>query len=132
MLSVGSGENAPLLQVSQPRRPCYRLAAWHALPELPRLVQDSGRTGWYARVLRPGQLHPGAALHLVRRGPAEATVAEVNRLLYRDRTDQRALVRLLAAVELPVRLGEALAVRVRTGVVEDETPRLRGPAEVRP
>ncbi len=56
-----------LLEVSQPHLPDYRLAQRWNLPELPRLLQDSGRCGWYYRVLRPGPVSVEAPLTLVQR-----------------------------------------------------------------
>ena len=44
------------IEVSQPRLPCANLARRWQLPELPRRVEESGRGGWYARVLREGEV----------------------------------------------------------------------------
>jgi len=43
-----------LLQVTQPRQPCFKLALRFADPRLPRMMQQTGRSGWYARVLEGG------------------------------------------------------------------------------
>jgi MOSC domain-containing protein YiiM len=43
-----------LLQVTQPRQPCFKLALRFADPRLPQMMQRTGRTGWYARVLEGG------------------------------------------------------------------------------
>jgi MOSC domain-containing protein YiiM len=43
-----------LLQVTQPRQPCFKLALRFADPRLPQMMQQTGRTGWYARVLEGG------------------------------------------------------------------------------
>ncbi|MCY4010045.1 MAG: MOSC domain-containing protein [Anaerolineaceae bacterium] len=47
------------IEVSQPRLPCANLARRWQLPELPRWVEESGRGGWYARVLREGEVQAG-------------------------------------------------------------------------
>lgn len=44
------------IEVSQPRLPCANLARRWQLTELPRWVEESGRGGWYARVLREGEV----------------------------------------------------------------------------
>jgi MOSC domain-containing protein YiiM len=42
------------LQVSQPRSPCYKLALHAGRKDIgPRMI-ETGRTGWYLRVLEPG------------------------------------------------------------------------------
>ena len=43
-----------LVQVSQPRQPCRTLAARYGRSDLLKLVVDSGRTGFYLRVLEEG------------------------------------------------------------------------------
>jgi MOSC domain-containing protein YiiM len=43
-----------LLQVTQPRQPCFKLALRFADSRLLRMMLRSGRSGWYARVLEDG------------------------------------------------------------------------------
>jgi MOSC domain-containing protein YiiM len=73
-----------VIQVAQPRSPCYKLAARSGIPTLTRLFEETGRSGWYMRVLQPAPAVPTAApLHLevIERGPAFLTVAGATRLL---------------------------------------------------
>ena len=56
-----------LLQVSSPRKPCRKISAFWKRPELLGLVARSGRSGWYLRVLREGQLRAGDEVSLVSR-----------------------------------------------------------------
>ena len=44
-----------VIQVSQPRQPCWKLGVRFNLAGMARKVQASGRTGWYYRVLQPGR-----------------------------------------------------------------------------
>jgi MOSC domain-containing protein YiiM len=62
------------LQVSQPRQPCATLARRHQVPDMIKLVQRNGRSGWYLRVLRPGLLAPGDPIVVVDRPHPEWTV----------------------------------------------------------
>lgn len=55
-------------QVSQPRSPCWKLNARFGVVRLSRHVQDQRMTGWYARVLQPGQVEAGAPVELLERG----------------------------------------------------------------
>jgi MOSC domain-containing protein YiiM len=43
-----------LLEVSQPRAPCFKLAIYAKRPDAPSLITRSGRSGWYFRVVREG------------------------------------------------------------------------------
>ena len=55
------------IEISQPRLPCANLAKRWLLPDLPRRVEESGRGGWYARVLRAGFVAAGQELRRVAR-----------------------------------------------------------------
>ncbi|MFD9889660.1 MOSC domain-containing protein [Amycolatopsis sp. NPDC059027] len=61
-----------LLQVSQPRTPCFKLAMKTRRKDIIPAMIDSGRSGWYFRVLRPGTVPTSGAMKLVERsdGPS--------------------------------------------------------------
>jgi MOSC domain-containing protein YiiM len=80
-----------VLEVCQPRNPCFKLAMYRGRGDIGRRFRESGRTGWYLRVLRPGQVpvagpigvepHPmgatvGAVFDAARPGGAPAEVVE--------------------------------------------------------
>jgi MOSC domain-containing protein YiiM len=69
-----------LVQVSQPRKPCHKLARKHAVADLVVQIQAKGATGFYLRVLRPGWVRLGDSLQLVERDPAGMTIAAANRI----------------------------------------------------
>ena len=75
------------VQVSQPRMPCWKLGRRWERPGLPLEVSGSGRTGFYLRVLDPGEVGAGDALALTERPLPEWTVARVNRAMYVDKDD---------------------------------------------
>lgn len=66
-----------VLEVSQPRTPCFKLAMHRGRGEIGRLLRQSGRTGWYLRVLQPGRA-PIAGPVTVESHPMGATVAAVH------------------------------------------------------
>jgi MOSC domain-containing protein YiiM len=68
-----------LLQVTTPRSPCYKLAMRMEMPRFPKLFLESGRTGFYLRVLEEGELAAGDGIALVSRDPAAPTVLETVR-----------------------------------------------------
>lgn len=70
---------AAVLQVSQPRSPCYKLAMRVGQPQVVGAVLRSGRCGWYLRVLRPGQVSTSGEMTLLDRDEASPTVAELHR-----------------------------------------------------
>lgn len=48
-----------IIQVSQPRSPCYKLSARTQCPGLALIMQESARCGWLYRVLQPGTVSAG-------------------------------------------------------------------------
>ena len=78
------------VQVSQPRQPCWKLARRWGVEDMIALVVDSGRTGWYFRVLLEGHVAPGQELLLVDRPLPAWTVARANDVMYRRHDDPQA------------------------------------------
>lgn len=119
-VKVGSAR----LQVTQPRRPCYKLAARWGIPGLARTVQTLGRTGIYFRVLEPGAIEAGDRIQIVDRLDHSVSAAEVNRVMNVDRDDLAGIETLLASPELPPRWREQLRRRLDDGEFEDDASRL--------
>jgi MOSC domain-containing protein YiiM len=57
-----------LLQIASRREPCRKISEFWGRPDLLRHVVQTGRTGWYMRVLEEGILEAGAEIALVTRG----------------------------------------------------------------
>jgi len=55
------------LQVTQPRRPCWKISHRLGVDAASRLVAEHGLTGWYFRVLQCGEISPDASLELIER-----------------------------------------------------------------
>lgn len=47
-----------ILEVSQPRSPCFKLAMTLAAPDVVKVMLESGKTGFYLRVVREGVIEP--------------------------------------------------------------------------
>jgi MOSC domain-containing protein YiiM len=89
-----------LVQVSQPRGPCFKLAARWGHRTLPGLMARAGISGWYFRVLEPGELGTGDSLVRVK-AAGGATVADVMDVTYGEgRRDPAAIRRVLDCEEL--------------------------------
>ena len=71
-----------VVQVSQPRQPCWKLARKFKQPKLPAWVQKTGKTGWYLRVLQTGVVSPKNELTLVERGDSYWTLSRANQIMY--------------------------------------------------
>lgn len=66
-----------LVQVSQPRAPCYKLALHSGRKDIAAAMIDSGRCGWYLRTVEPGEVPTTGTLSLVERDDRNAAVAIV-------------------------------------------------------
>lgn len=88
------------LQVSQPRQPCWKLGRRWNNPLLPKQVVETGRGGWYLRVLQPGQLEAGMTVSLVQRSYPQWPISRANDAMYGRLGDRAALVELAGIPEL--------------------------------
>lgn len=86
-----------LLEVSEPRLPCWKLGARLGDPRLPKRFAAAGRPGAYLRVLAEGEVGAGDAVELVERPGHGVTVALLSEARLRDRS---LAPRLLAATSL--------------------------------
>jgi MOSC domain-containing protein YiiM len=67
-----------VLEVCQPRWPCYKLAIHRGRGDISRLMKDNGRTGWYLRVLEAGSVPVAGPISVIHRHPAGVTVFAVH------------------------------------------------------
>jgi len=88
-----------VVQVSQPRGPCFKLAARWRRRRLPAAMAREGRSGWYFRVLETGEVRAGDELRLTGR-VSDVPIAEVMRVTYVDRADGEGRARVAAVPEL--------------------------------
>jgi MOSC domain-containing protein YiiM len=66
-----------VVQVTQPRAPCYKLARRWKVKDLTALAESEGRTGFYLRVLQPGMVTANTEIQLVKRTCPEWSIARV-------------------------------------------------------
>jgi MOSC domain-containing protein YiiM len=112
------------VQVSQPRQPCWKLARRWQRPDLAMLVQHSGRTGWYLRVLQEGEATAGDQFELIERPHPAWPVAEANTVMHLRKDDRDAARALAACAALSGSWREKLVRRARAAGPEDEAARL--------
>lgn len=73
-----------VVQVSQPRQPCIKLAKKFGVKDMVLKVQQTGYTGFYFRVLEEGRVAPDAKLELLSRGEKDISVQFANHIKYHD------------------------------------------------
>jgi MOSC domain-containing protein YiiM len=109
-----------VVQVSQPRLPCFKLAIRHGLPELPEQVQQTGFTGYYFRVLKEGTVIRGDELVFQSHHPAALTVKEAADIMLAHRDDLALIRKLHDIQELAASWRTKLAERITRLTSEKE------------
>ena len=97
------------VEVSQPRQPCWKLARRWRRPDLPQRVLETGRSGWYFRVLREGQVKAGDPLTLIERPHPRWTISAVTNVLLHRRDDHQAAAELAQVTALAAGWRNALS-----------------------
>jgi len=119
------GENV-LVQVSQPRQPCWKLARRFKRKTLSLEVQRTGRTGWYFRVLRQGMVSAGTPITLLQRPYPDWSIARANLVMHSQPHDQAETAELAALDLLSVSWRDTLGKRLESQRPADPTARLLG------
>ncbi len=89
--------------VTEPRLPCFKLAARFGRDDIIKRFLGSGRTGFYFAVLQEGDVGAGDSIELVGRDANNITVADITRLYARERDDAETMRRAVQVSALPER-----------------------------
>lgn len=114
-----------IVQVSEPRQPCYKLNHRFEHKKMSRLVQDTGMAGWYFRVLKPGFIQEGDELVFIERMYPQWSLSRVQDFLYREVNNMEVNAELGQIPELGGEISKLFRSRVEKGV-EDMSNRLEG------
>ena len=87
-----------VLQVTQPRTPCYKQARKLGVSEFVKLILQTGRLGFLTRVIEPGFLEAGDRFELVARPHPQANLVFLNRARYAEDESEAAECAQIAAL----------------------------------
>ncbi|MFQ6333480.1 MOSC domain-containing protein [Methylophilus sp. 3sh_L] len=120
--SIGS----VMLEVTQPRQPCWKVNDRFGVPDLAWQMQQHKKTGFYCRVLQAGVIAAGEPITLIQRPYPEWPLQRMLALLYHHPLDQD---ELNSALRLPLvtKWQAMFERRLETATVEDWRARLAGP-----
>ncbi|HZR33558.1 MAG TPA: MOSC domain-containing protein [Terriglobales bacterium] len=79
-----------ILQVSQPRMPCYKLQIRFGRDDMIKRFLLSGRSGFYFSVIEPGEVRAGSEISIVSRDAEQLTIADTNRLYFEQARERKA------------------------------------------
>lgn len=97
-----------VVQVSQPRQPCSKLARRWKMDDLVQRVHTSGRTGWYFRVLKEGYVEGELPITLLERPFPKWTVFRAYEVRFGPKTMIESVISLAECASLSSRWRDAL------------------------
>ncbi|MGE6376051.1 MOSC domain-containing protein [Peribacillus muralis] len=104
-----------IIQISEPRNPCYKLAAKYEVPSLIVQVRNTGYTGFLLRVLKEGMISPNDPMELIEPHPLKVSVALVNDVKFHDRFNRDKVDQVLQVKELSESLHLAIKEQFDSG-----------------
>ena len=82
-----------LVEVSQPRVPCFKLGMKMRDPQIVKPFLESERVGFYVRVLEEGEVGAGDTIERTKVGEGQMTVKEIVHLRHFDNSTTQPLLR---------------------------------------
>ena len=101
-----------LIEVSQPRQPCWKIEHRFGHKGMVARIIASGRSGWYFRVIETGEVAAGDSLERVATGAENWSVARVFRALVAGKATRDELAELAALATLAPKLREKASARL--------------------
>jgi len=89
-----------LVEVSEPRGPCYMIGIRYNYKKFPVHLQTTGLTGYYLRTINPGIVKKTDKLIHLSSHPEKISVMDVNHVRYHDPENKEWLQRLVNLKEL--------------------------------
>jgi MOSC domain-containing protein YiiM len=76
-----------IVQVSQPRQPCWKLSRRWRIKDLSARVEQTGRTGYYFRVLRHGWVGMDSPVQRLETGLSTWSITQCNHIMHHAKGD---------------------------------------------
>jgi MOSC domain-containing protein YiiM len=115
------------VQVTKTRHPCWRLNVRFGDARMSHRVQDSGRIGWYLRVLEEGTLGAGEPMVLEHRPHPDWPLTRLIRTMFGEPLNYPLLEELAALPELAASARDIANKRLATRTLEDWRTRMETP-----
>jgi len=104
-------DTALLLQVTQPRQPCYKLARRHQQPHIVKMIHQNTWGGWYLRVLREGTAEAGMPITRLTNPHPTWPITKALRLIFTPNADPALIQELATLPELSTRWKNELVLQ---------------------
>jgi MOSC domain-containing protein YiiM len=113
-----------IIEVSQPRSPCFKLNKRWGIENLSVDMQDISRSGWLYRVIQPGMVSVDEPLELIARVDNAMTITAVCETFFGDPLNTEKLLKLKAQKTLSDSWMEKVVERLANNEVENWNFRL--------
>jgi MOSC domain-containing protein YiiM len=90
-----------VVMVTQPREPCFKLAAKFGRDDIIKKFLESGHSGFYLAVVEEGLVEAGQSVERIYRDENGVTIADMNRLYLHGASDAALVRRALRVEALP-------------------------------
>ena len=115
-----------VLEVSEPRIPCWRLGVRMEDRKFPRRFIDALRPGAYLRIIVEGNVGAGDEIRLIGKPLHDLTIRNFSRIFYsRDRDELRRLIAIPEVSESWREWAESLLQKAKTGDASAAAPTCR-------
>ncbi|MFX1676720.1 6-hydroxyaminopurine reductase [Paraburkholderia sp. A2WS-5] len=121
------GWGEALIQVTQPRSPCFKVNFHFDIEDLSQHMQNAARVGWLYRVIAAGRVSPDAPLELASR-VSNVSLRDAAAIAWHSPFNDEQCLRLLSAAGLSASWTRTLQRRRVSGKIEDFSRRLWGGA----
>ncbi|MFC5282163.1 MOSC domain-containing protein [Pedobacter alpinus] len=102
-----------IVEVSEPRGPCYIIGIRYNFKKFPLLCQQTGYTGFYLRTIKEGIVKKTDQLVHAYTHPKKISVMHINHIRYHDIKNKEELQRLIDLEELTLEWREKFEVLLR-------------------
>ncbi|MCD7035088.1 MOSC domain-containing protein [Metabacillus sp. GX 13764] len=85
-----------IVELSQGRYPCITINKYNSSPLLLNKIFETGYTGYFFRVIKPGMISRDSKVTLLERKPNSLTPSFIHRIFFHDRSNKEAIRQILA------------------------------------
>ncbi|PHM59463.1 6-hydroxyaminopurine reductase [Xenorhabdus sp. KK7.4] len=114
-----------IIQVTQPRSPCYKLNIITGIENFAAIMQDRGYCGWLYRVISSGVTCAGEPIKLLSRN-SDVSVKEAISIAFHSPFDEEQYRRLMGAAGQSASWNLTMQKRILLGKIENFSHRLFG------
>jgi len=90
-----------VLEVTQPRMPCYKLALKFGRDDMIKRFLKSGKTGFYFSVVKEGDVNVDSPIEILSRDENKVSISDITRLYINHEPDEELLRRAVGVPALP-------------------------------